>query len=246
MKKLALFVEGLTEQLFALRLLQELAGQHALAFSILKGAGGRRFDRRWEQVRLSKPEGAEFFVLLYNCAGDSRVLSDLCEQYRSLMQAGYERVLGLTDLYPEPLSSLERKQRLIDRHLQAMNVTAKMVIAVMEIEAWFLAEERHFSRLSPLLSPEVVSNVLGDVPEKILIEKIEHPSEELHHVYQRACLAYLKRTQQKTSDKILRTVNAIDYENLLCCVTTRVSALDDFCRELEAFLTKITGPPPPG
>lgn len=51
MKKLALFVEGLTEQLFALRLLQELAGQHALAFSILKGASSRPGCPRWLNPR---------------------------------------------------------------------------------------------------------------------------------------------------------------------------------------------------
>ena len=237
MKKLALFVEGKTEQIFALRLLQELAGRHKLAFQVRLGSGGASGCRRWEEVRVSSPEGAEFFVLIYNSATDSRVLSDLCEQYRSLKKAGYDRVLGLTDLFPGARATLASKQRMMDEHLRRTGVTARMILAVMEIEAWFLAEDRHYLQLDAGLTAEVVAAVLGGPPETLCIEDIAHPSDALDRVYAQAGLRYLK-AQKKNEAKIQRTVAALDIENLVIHVATRVPALGELCQELDQFLTR--------
>jgi hypothetical protein len=42
---------------------------------------------------------------LYDCGCDSHVLSDIKKQHNSLTNNGYEKILGLRDLYPKPLEN---------------------------------------------------------------------------------------------------------------------------------------------
>ncbi len=237
MKKLALFVEGKTEQLFALRLLQEMAGRHRLSYRVDQGSGGATECRCWQQVLVGGPPAPEFFVLVYNCGNDSRVLSDICEQYQSLKRAGYSCVVGLSDLYPQPPSALDERRRLIKEHLKRTGVLAQLVIAVREIEAWFLAEERHYAKVHEGLDDRVVASVLGSPVAECGVEHVAHPSEKLDEVYRRVGLSYLKGDGRKTGAKIARTVEALDIENLVVSVAPRVSALQEFCGAVEEFLT---------
>ena len=140
-KKIACFVEGHTEQIFVERLFQEIAGYKKISIETYKFQG-RKEHRIIESLKQSKVQDAPFFVLLYNCDCDSQVLSDIKKQHESLTNSGYEKILGLRDLYPQPLEKkqeIEKGIRGCLKLVQNKGIPISMNFAVMEVEAWFLA-----------------------------------------------------------------------------------------------------------
>ena len=135
-------MEGQTEQIFVERLFQEIAGYKQIYIETYK-IQGRKGNRRIPSLKPSIKKEAPFFVLLYNCDCDSQVLSDIRKQHESLTNRGYEKILGLRDLYPTPLEKKqekEKKNRDNLKDLQNKGIPISVIFAVMEIEAWFLAE----------------------------------------------------------------------------------------------------------
>ena len=105
MKKLALFVEGQTEQIFVEQLLQYIAGDHGINIEKRRGFGGRDQGRSF--ITLSSPDGeAPFYILLVDSSNDGRVLSDIREEYEGLARQGYDKIIGLRDIYPHTHLSL--------------------------------------------------------------------------------------------------------------------------------------------
>ena len=161
-KKIACFVEGQTEQIFVEKLFQEIAGHKKISIEIRKFQGGK--TNRVESLKPTIVQDAPFFVLLYNCDCDSQVLSDIRKQHESLTDNGYEKILGLRDLYPKPLEKKGEVERGIKgflKPLQKMGIPISMNLVVREIEAWFLAEWHCFSKLDNRLSPDFILQELG-------------------------------------------------------------------------------------
>jgi hypothetical protein len=59
----------------------------------------------------------------------------------------------------------------------------ELLLAVMEIEAWFLGEYTHFERVSPNLKLERIRAALQFDPSTDDLEKRKHPTEDLDHIY---------------------------------------------------------------
>jgi hypothetical protein len=94
-KRFAVFVEGLTEQEFTIRLLTELAGKHGIEFEV------HRQDRGYlSLVDFIPHESPVIHVLVANCCNDGQVKSQIKDQYNSLKSAGYSLIVGLRDVYP--------------------------------------------------------------------------------------------------------------------------------------------------
>jgi hypothetical protein len=113
-KKIACFVEGQTEQIFVERLFQEIAGYKKIYIETFKFQGCKG-NRRIQPLKPSIVKDAPFFVLLYNCDGDSQVVSDIKSQHKSLTNSGYEKIIGLKDLYPDPLEKKQEKEKKIEK-----------------------------------------------------------------------------------------------------------------------------------
>src|SRR4028119_235221 len=111
-KKIACFVEGQTEQIFVERLFQEIAGYKKISLETYKFQGGKA-NRIIQPLKLSTIKNAPFFVLLYDCGNDAHVVSDIRKQHQSLIKNGYEKILGLRDLYPIPLGTKEEIETVI-------------------------------------------------------------------------------------------------------------------------------------
>ena len=101
-KRLAIYVEGQTEQVFIERLISEIAGAHNVRFSKTSYAESRII--KLDQIAGSAEE--EFFVLLYDCQGESNVKSKVLEDHGKLAKNGYQLIIGLRDLHPKPLADL--------------------------------------------------------------------------------------------------------------------------------------------
>jgi len=242
MNKLAVFVEGQTEQLFVQRLVQEVAGHHNVAMEMRKASGGGRSGvaRRYIHLESSDARRKQFFVLIVDSATDNRVASDIRDQYESLVEKGYSRVLGLRDVYPESRSDIPRLRRAVDRVLPKGSVTVDIVLAIMEIEAWFLAEYTHFERLDTGLTLEKVNNAIGTDAQTLDVENIAHPSETLNTVYQ-----FVGRGYRKKKDQVSDIVDALDYVRLYVELPERVSVLKCLCDHFDLFLSSEMAPKSP-
>jgi hypothetical protein len=81
-----------------------------------------------------------------------------------------------------------------------------LFLAVMEIEAWLLAEHTHFLRLSPVLTPARIREKLHFDPARDDLERRWHPAEDLDRIYQLAGLRYSKQR-----GNVERTLALLDF-----------------------------------
>jgi len=232
-KKIACFVEGQTEQIFVERLFQEIAGRKNISIETYKFQGGKA-NRIIQPHKLSTIKDAPFFVLLYDCGCDAHVVSDIGKQHESLTNKGYEKILGLRDLYPKSLSEKGQVEGGIKGWLklvQPMGIPIYITLAVMEIEAWFLAEWHYFDKLDNRLNPDFILLKLGLDLRNIDVEQRLHPSQDLDEIYRLVNRKYDK--SEITSQEI---INNLDYEFLYVDLVKSVNQLKRFIDEIDSFL----------
>jgi hypothetical protein len=233
-KKIACFVEGQTEQIFVERLFQKIAGYKKISIETRKWQGTKD-NRRIQSRKQSIVKDAPFLVLLYNCGCDSQVVSDIRKQHESLTNSGYEKILGLRDLYPDPLERKQEKETGTTgllRHLQKTGVPISVIFAVMEIEAGFLAEWNYFAKIDNRLTCDFILQECGlDLRNIVDIEQRAHPSQDLDKIYRLVSRKYDKSEQ--TSQEI---INNLDYERLYVHLVNSVKELKRFIDEIDSFL----------
>src|SRR5947208_2376792 len=107
MDKLAVFVEGQTEQIFVERLLYSVAGARNVHIDTVQAYGGRMLPRTFVEVQAHRPDPAKrYYAIIYDCMGDSRVLSDVREHYDSLVAQGFSDIIALRDVFPRPAAEI--------------------------------------------------------------------------------------------------------------------------------------------
>lgn len=228
-KKIAIFVEGLTEQEFVIKLITELAGKRGIIFDIRK-----QFRSLLElvEMRTEGTQETEIFVLMVNCANDAQVKSQIRDQFETLKSAGYSAIIGLRDIYPEfQKEDVPKIQQLLYKGL--MNdpeLPIKLHLAILEVEAWFLEELSHYERIDEGITMEKIISA-GFDPSLIRGYDIAHPADTLHSIYNSVGKAYKKNTAQ-----ILRTVNALSYDSLYVDVRGKSPSFDEFVSSLEASI----------
>jgi hypothetical protein len=117
-------------------------------------------------------------------------------------------VLGIQDAYPE--TDLAKLRRYLCFSIPIFNnISTNIILAINEIEAWFIAEETHYERISPRLIIETVNAMCNIDIKNDTTDKIPHPTETLKQIYMRCGTTY-----DKSKTKAERTVDYLDYENL--------------------------------
>jgi len=235
-KKIACFVEGQTEQIFVERLFQEIAGYKKISINTYKFQGGKT-NRLVQPLKLSTIKDAPFFVLLYDCGNDAHVVSEIKKQHQSLTNSGYEKILGLRDLYRNPLDKKEEIEtgiREILKPLQTTKVPIALILAVMEIEAWFLAEYNYFAKIDNRLTPEFIGQQISYLNLKSIdVEQRPHPKKDLEKIYQ-----LVDRTYKTSKEVTQEIVNNLDYEFLYLHLVKSVKHLKKFIDEIDSFLVE--------
>ena len=93
MKKLAIFVEGQTEKIFVRKLLEEIAGKHNIAIENRGYSLGNKVTGITLLVMNDLVTNqTKYYVLIYNSGNDSRVASDVRDQYQKLVSSGYDQI----------------------------------------------------------------------------------------------------------------------------------------------------------
>jgi hypothetical protein len=236
MKKIAFFVEGQTEQLFINKLLIEIAGQKNIAIDLRQWRGGSSTPKQEifipQTLSYTNPQSPLYEALIYDCGGDDKVKSDILDQITNLASNGYEEIIGIRDLFPlTDLSRLERGLQFIPPNSRPLPIPFQIIVAVNEIEAWFLAEWSHFECIdSRLTSHFIRSNVPFDPYIDDMTLRV-NPAEDLNTIYQLVGKSYRKRKNQ-----VERTVNCLDYANLYVNIKNSISKLNDLVSKIDNFL----------
>jgi hypothetical protein len=97
MKKVAIFTEGQGELIFVRYLLTLTIRPDKLSFECFSLIADRLHRAPY---RLSPP-GAQIHFLLVNVGNDERALSAIAEREDNLVNKGYDKIIGLRDMYSE-------------------------------------------------------------------------------------------------------------------------------------------------
>lgn len=234
MNKLAVFVEGQTEQIFAEKLVLFLGGDANVGVGIERVSGGRRGGPRRvvEITGTSEDEGHEFFVLIIDCGQDERVKSDILDRYDGLIAANFEQIIGIRDVFPYPRGDIERIREGFEFGLPNDPTKPLLILAIMEAEAWFLAEHTHFSRIHASLTIDRIRQEFGFDPVNDDMQMRDYPSKDLEDIYFLETINY-----HKTRDHVERIVNTLDFSIVQDEVSAKIDDLQNLVRLIQTFFS---------
>jgi hypothetical protein len=230
MKKVAIFVEGLTEQLFVIELIKHLFGKNCITIDIMQftGKAGARNISIIKGANIS--QDTLYYFRIYDCHGGgnkSTVKSDLSEQLSGLLKQSFSSIIGIRDVYP--LTDIIKLRQMMSANIPVSNIPIKIILAINEVEAWFIAEENHYQVISSILTINLVNSIAKIDIRKDTTETILHPAGVLHDIYKCAGLSYIN----KKTNQIQRTVNALDYNNLFSNVSSRNNSFKELLDSLD-------------
>ena len=173
MKKLAVFTEGQTEQLLIESIVKYIANNKAISIVKKEATGGKMGSRNFEIIEAytAHEERAEatFYIMLMNCGTDTKVVSDVIENHSNLLASGYQKIIAIRDVYPdylyEEITKFREGVNKIIRSKIKEHSLVSLMLAVMEIEAWFLAEHNHFPKIHEKITLDRIKSEIGIDPQ---------------------------------------------------------------------------------
>ncbi len=235
MKKLAIFVEGLTEQILVRQMLQAVLDRNRIAIQAVKITGGHNVRMSFTVMLAANVHNrTDYYVLIYDCGGETNVKGYLMAHREKLISNGYHTILGLRDVYPSFIrDDIPRLYRGLNQYLPQRKAHTHIYLAIMETEAWFLGEYRHLKKVSRKLTPEFVEKQLGFNPMKENMELREHPSEDMKTVYRLAGHDYTKKR-----DRLNAVVRKLDFHFFTHELARKMPSLGEFVTGLEKFFNQ--------
>ncbi len=238
MIKVAFFLEGQTEQIFIEKLLQQHIGYQGQIVKInLRG----RPSFLGTKNRFKTRKSDNYYFLLVNVGSDEKVVSVIKENLKAMTgQSKFQAIFGIRDVYPE-VQREDKNKLYISIRNQIPTDKVKIVLATMEIEAWFLADHNLFSQIDSRLTPGYIKknlnhhnkpvDLVNDDPEN----RYDRPANIVKDIYNLVSFKYKKR-----KDDIHKITNKIDYDTL--CLTTKdqgkIKAFHNFMDELDLVINK--------
>lgn len=236
MKKIAFFVEGQTEQIFINRLVKEILGSGNVTVIQKKISGGSNSPRHEVTRSYNIAKSSQFTVMIYDCGADNRVKSEILENIRSLRESGFSFIVGVRDLYPLSIDELPRLEKglvFLPTSLREYQKAFDIIVAVREVETWFLAETSHFLKINKKLTGRYIEKHLGFNPDKVNPLTREHPSADLSRIYKLAGRSYTKKCWQ-----VEKLVNRLDFNKIRQEIRYNISSLNTLITIIERFKKK--------
>jgi hypothetical protein len=232
MRKLAIFVEGLTEQILVRHLLQAVLDRNRIAIQTVKITGGHNVRMSFTVMKAAHVEHqTEYYVLVYDCGGETNVKGYMMARRKKLVANGYKMILGLRDVYPNfEREDVNKLRKGLNHQLSQKGARTHIHLAIMETEAWFLGEYHHLRKVSRKLTPEFVEKHLGFNPKTEPMEERDHPSQDMKAVYQLVGHDYTKKR-----DRLNAVVSKLDFQYFSHGLAQRMPSLEKFITELEHF-----------
>lgn len=232
MRKLAIFVEGLTEQILVRHMLQAVLDRNQVAIQTVKITGGHNVRMSFTVMRAAHVDyRTEYYVLIYDCGGETNVKSYMMARYQKLVSSGYTMILGLRDVYPNfEKAEVPKLEKGLNSRLPRKRAFTRIYLAVMETEAWFLGEFHHLKKVNGKLSPGFVQQHLGFNPRTENMEDRKRPAEDIKAAYQLVGHDYTKKR-----DRLNAVVSKLDFRYFTHGLTERMPSLKAFVDGLESF-----------
>lgn len=212
MRKVALFVEGLAEQVFVRNFLIKWYDWdgNKVGLTCYKLHAGNEHDAPYPYGTVE----SENYFQIFNVGNDSSVLSVMLDRADSLHNAGYSLVVGLRDMFSnvyhqktfqknnERVIDPELNERFIQSAKDTIEASSKplelqMHFAIMEVEAWLLGMPGFMEQLQDINDPEA---------------DIYHPAEKLKELIEAMDSSYDKHS--KDIESIIGNLNKKDYHAL--------------------------------
>ncbi len=244
MKKIAIFVEGETEYDFIKRFLEQIIGERKINIVVNKMLGGNKnsgIPRSVSTIDEPFNEDAHIFASIFISGHHENVLSDIRDQKDKLSNQGFLQIIGLRDirgdqngqkLTHENLPDIERVHRFIER--MCYPIPTKIITAVMEIEAWFLAETNHYGCIDDRLTREFILSKISDLGFNPFSDDLTlrlEPTEDLKLLY-----GLVKKTYSKKESVRRKTINCLDYCNLKDVVSIKIEPIKQLFDNFDSFL----------
>ena len=232
MRKLAIFVEGLTEQILVRKMLHAVMDRNKIAIQTVKITGGHNVRMSFTVMRAAHVNNqTDYFVLVYDCGGETNVKSYLLARRDKLISNGYSMVLGLRDTYPNfSREEVPKLMRGLNFKLPQKKAATHIYLAVMETEAWFLGEYRHLKKVSRILTPAYINKHFGFNPQTGNMEDRDHPSEDMKRLYQAVGHDYTKKR-----DRLNAVIAKLDFQFFTHDLAHKMPSLGSFVSGLEQF-----------
>ncbi len=163
--------------------------------------------------------------MIINVGGDERVISSIRDREKRLIgEGGYEKIIGLRDMYSgayEKLSPGAINDDISNQFIQSHNAIIqtmtyrdriKLYFAIMEIEAWFLAMYNIFQRIDSVLTVEYIEEKLGfDLRRIDPQEEFFKPSNQVRGVFLLSRRHYKKK--ESDTENICSKMVPADFDN---------------------------------
>ncbi len=231
MKRLAIFVEGYTELVFADRLIREIAGDKNIRVEWRKIRGGTTTRRTMRLLQAAAPDtGQQFYVLIVDCGGDDAVKSKICDEYDSLAAKGYQTIIGIRDVRPILRADIPKLERGLPLRVKTKPIEVEFILSIMEIEAWFMAEHMHFNAIDVRLTPPFIQAIMGFDPSLDDMAQLDEPADDLNRIYSLVGDSYQKHNSP-------RTVNAMDFGRVYIDLPPRYAYLQKLVTTIDTFLS---------
>jgi hypothetical protein len=241
MKKIAFYVEGQTEQFFVNKLLIEIAGRKNVQIVLQQFQGIGRMPKVIYPRTTAQPQNPQHYALIFDCMGDGGVKPRILEDAVSLFSQGYSEIIGLRDLYPLLLSDLYRfEQELTNgtirngrRITQSLPTNTSIVLAVREIEDWFLAECNHFTCIDVALNHSLITSLGFNPCLDDLTMRTNSAADDLKNIYELAP----PNSYSKSKNTVQRTIECLNYTNLYLEIRYKIAKLNELITKIDNFLT---------
>lgn len=169
MRKIAVFVEGQSE-LITLRQLLMHVFESVISFNCVKLYKRGQFEKC--PYTYHNPD-AKFQYHIYNVGNDVGVLDEILMNESNLWELGFERIIGLRDMYSSRYKELsgvideELNKKFQQGHFETLQKKAQQpeqiffCFSIMEIEAWFLGLHEIFQDIDPRLTAQFIADNIG-------------------------------------------------------------------------------------
>jgi hypothetical protein len=225
MKKVAIFVEGQTEQIFVKRLIEQMVSPSTVTMTTYQLRGGNKYRRKLILLETqSDALQSNYYFEIYDCGNDSKVKDDIIEHLPSMQRNGFSMIIGIRDVYPNN-ARIAQLRKYLPFGISA-SIPTHIILAVNEVEAWFMADEKHYTKIDPKLTLAKINAIAGIDISSDSTEIIVHPTEKLQLIYN-----YTKR-----KNTVTRIVNALDYINLYIDVRKRNNSFNELLTHLDNII----------
>lgn len=196
-RKTLIVVEGQTEQIFVLKFLENLSSYQHLQIQLRELKGGGVEIKTGNGTRGANIEDAKHIIKILNAANDDTVQTYINENLEYFKSQGFGIIYGLRDRYRgnnnKPPLNIEKIEAYYKELEVEHAMTIEMVIAVEEIEAWFLTVPEFFLEYHPSLSLDRINEIFGSDLINTPVETIRHPAAAIGKVLEAVGITYKKR-----------------------------------------------------